>query len=174
MVDGRGTAVVAQRMVVDDVDDAEVEISETRDVPITALRALQDTAAWAKGRSSAQLRTLLCQTDIFLTAWQGEVLVGCARVLTDFAVRALICDVIVSPDHQGKGIGRMLLETIEAHPALREVETLCLFTSQKHDFYAHLGWEDHTGTGMALRRWDLISRRQTRAAGEVEPALAGV
>jgi N-acetylglutamate synthase-like GNAT family acetyltransferase len=130
----------------------EVTISETRDVPIPALRALHETAPWARGRSHAQLRTLLRYSDIFLTAWDGNRLVGCARVLTDFTFRALICDVIVHPAYQGRGIGRLLVEATEAHPALQHVEMLCLFTTEKHDFYAHLGWEDHPGHGMILRR----------------------
>ena len=130
----------------------EVTISETRDVPIRALRALQDTAPWARGRSHAQLRMLLRHSDIFLTAWDGHGLVGCARVLTDFTVRALICDVIVHPAYQRRGIGRLLIEAVKAHPALQRVEMLCLFTTEKHDFYAHLGWEDHPGHGMILRR----------------------
>lgn len=130
----------------------EVTISETHDVQISALRALHDTAQWAHGRSTAQLRTLLRHSDIFLTAWDGVTLIGCARVLTDFTVRALICDVIVDPAYQGRGIGRLLVEAIEAHPALQTVEMLCLFTTQKHDFYAHMGWEDHPGHGMILHR----------------------
>lgn len=130
----------------------EITISESRDVPISALRALHDTAPWAQDRSSAQLRTLLRHSDIFLTAWDGDALIGCARVLTDFAVRALICDVIVAPEYQGHGIGRLLVEAIEMHPALQNVEMLCLFTTQKRDFYAHLGWEEHPGHGMILQR----------------------
>src|SRR5581483_8013576 len=120
----------------------EIMISESRDVPLPALRALHDTAPWAQGRSPLQLRTLLRHSDIFLTAWDGAALIGCARVLTDFTVRALICDVIVAPEYQGHGIGRLLVEAIEMHPALQNVEMLCLFTTQKRDFYAHLGWEE--------------------------------
>jgi len=129
-----------------------VEISETRDVPIPALRALYDTAAWARDRTSAQLRTLLHRSDVFLTAWDGDVLVGSARVLTDFTVRALICDVVVDPAYQGEGIGRTLVEAVETHPALRDVEQLCLFTTKKRDFYAHLGWEEHPVQGMVKSR----------------------
>jgi N-acetylglutamate synthase-like GNAT family acetyltransferase len=141
-------AMVAERVV----STGEVEISETREVPIGALRALHETAPWARGRTAAQLRTLLRHSDIFLTAWDGDRLIGCARVLTDFVVRALICDVIVHPDDQGRGIGRLLVEAIELHPALQQVEMLCLFTTHKRDFYAHLGWEEHPGHGMILRR----------------------
>lgn len=140
--------MVAERSL----ETGEVIISETREISIPALRALYDATHWAKGRTNAQLRTLLRHSDIFLSAWDGETLIGCARVLTDFTVRALICDVIVAPAYQGHGIGRVLVEAIEQHPALRDVEMLCLFTTQKRDFYAHLGWEEHPGQGMMLHR----------------------
>jgi GNAT superfamily N-acetyltransferase len=130
----------------------DITISETRNVPIPLLRALHDTAAWARDRSPGQLRALLRHSDLFLTAWDGADLVGCARVLTDYAARALICDVIVHPNYQGQGIGRLLVEAVETHPALRDVEMLCLFTTHKRDFYTHLGWEEHPGHGMILRR----------------------
>jgi N-acetylglutamate synthase-like GNAT family acetyltransferase len=144
-----GIGMVAERAA---AATGEVTISETRDVPIPALRALHETAPWARGRSHVQLRTLLRHSDIFLTAWDGNTLVGCARVLTDFTVRALICDVIVRPAYQGRGVGRLLVEAVKAHPALQHVEMLCLFTTEKRDFYAHLGWEDHPGYGMIMRR----------------------
>src|ERR671938_253070 len=89
-----GMCMVAERAA---AATDEVTISETRDVPIPALRALQETAPWARGRSHAQLRRLLRHSDIFLTAWDGDALVGSARVLTDLTVRALICDVIAHP-----------------------------------------------------------------------------
>lgn len=144
----------AQGMVAERASEAlgEINVSETRDVPISALRALQDTAPWARGRSDVQLRALLRHSDIFLTAWDGAALVGCARVLTDFAVRALVCDLIVDPAYHGQGLGRILVDAVETHPALQSVEMLCLFTTYKRDFYAHLGWEEHPGQGMILRR----------------------
>ena len=117
---------------------------------------LQDRAQLGGG-APAQLRAILQHSDIFLTAWDGDTLVGCARVLTDFVVRALVCDVIVDPDYQGLGIGRLLVEAIEAHPALRDVEELALFTTKKRDFYAHLGWEEHPGQGMVLRNKRSVS-----------------
>jgi len=150
-------------MVADVVAGArDVVIRETREIPIHQLRRLQDTTAWARGRSHAQLQAILRHSDILLTAWDEEagVLVGCARVLTDFAVRALICDVIVDPAYQGLGLGRLLIEAIEAHPALRDVAQIALFTTRKRDFYAHLGWDDHPGHGMVLGRQQSAARGQ--------------
>src|SRR5256714_14364913 len=116
-----GMGMVAERAA---AATGEVTISETRDVPIPALRTLHETAPWARGRSRAQLRTLLRHSDIFLTAWDGNTLVGCARVPTDFTVRALICDVIVHPAYQGRGIGRLLVRSEEHTSELQSLAYL--------------------------------------------------
>lgn len=142
------------------LDAREITISETREVPIRQLRRLHDTTTWARGRSQAQLQAIVRNSDILLTAWDGHTLAGCARVLTDFVVRALVCDVIVDPAYQGLGIGRLLVEAIESHPALRDVEQITLFTTRKRDFYAHLGWEEHPGEGMILGRQPSAVSRQ--------------
>ncbi len=146
--------------VVLDVGAQDITISETREVPIHQLRRLHDTTPWARGRTHAQLQAILRHSDIVLTAWDGDTLVGFARVLTDFVVRALVCDVIVDPAYQGLGVGRLLVEAIEIHPALRDVEQITLFTTRKRDFYAHLGWEDHPGQGMILSRQPSAAGRQ--------------
>ncbi len=134
------------------LDAQSVTVSETREIPLHQLRRLHDTTTWARGRTQAQLQAILRHSDIFLTAWDGATLVGCVRVLTDFVVRALVCDVIVDPAYQGLGLGRLLVEAVEAHPALRDVEQIALFTTRKRDFYAHLGWDDHPGHGMVLSK----------------------
>jgi len=142
------------------LDARDITISETREIPIRQLRRLHDTTTWAHGRSQAQLQAIVRNSDILLTAWDEDTLIGCARVLTDFVVRALVCDVIVDPAYQGLGIGRLLVEAVEAHPALRDVEQIALFTTRKRDFYAHLGWEEHPGEGMILGRQPPAVSRQ--------------
>jgi len=145
--------VEAENMVAEVVRDTqEITISETREVPVRQLRRLHDTTTWARGRTPAQLQAIVRNSDVLLTAWDDDTLIGCARVLTDFVVRALVCDVIVDPAYQGLGIGRLLVEAIESHPALRDIEQITLFTTRKRDFYAHLGWEEHPGHGMVFSR----------------------
>src|SRR5919202_1196943 len=94
----------------------------------------------------------MCMVAERAAAATGEVTISETRDVPIRALRAFICDVIVHPAYQGRGIGRLLVEATEAHPALQHVEMLCLFTTEKHDFYAHLGWEAHPGHGMILRR----------------------
>jgi len=66
--------------------------------------------------------------------------VGFARASGDRAVFARISDVIVWPEHRGKGIGKAMVAALLAHPELASVSTFMLNTSDAHDLYARFGF----------------------------------
>ena len=66
--------------------------------------------------------------------------VGFARASGDRAVFARISDVIVWPEHRGKGIGKALVQALLDHPELLMVSTWMLNTSDAHGLYARFGF----------------------------------
>ena len=79
--------------------------------------------------------------------------VGFARASGDRAVFARISDVIVWPEHRGKGIGKALVESLLNLPALRTVSTFMLNTSDANGLYARFGFRPATdGNEMRLDR----------------------
>lgn len=50
-----------------------------------------------------------------ITAWEGELLVGCVRILSDGYFFGTIPELLVDPAFQGKGIGRRLMELAWEH-----------------------------------------------------------
>jgi len=72
-------------------------------------------------------------------AWIGQEIVGCVRVLSDRIQRSVIYDLIVHPDHQGKGIGKRLVERCIRDFAHTQI-TLGT-ASATVPFYARLGFE---------------------------------
>ena len=50
-----------------------------------------------------------------ITAWDGDNLVGCVRVLSDGYFFGTIPEILVDPDYQGKGIGQRLMELAWEH-----------------------------------------------------------
>jgi N-acetylglutamate synthase-like GNAT family acetyltransferase len=70
---------------------------------------------------------------------QGK-LVGFARLVTDRATFAWLCDVIVLPGKQGRGLGRALVRTFQEHPELQGLRRWLLGTKDAHGVYAPLGF----------------------------------
>jgi N-acetylglutamate synthase-like GNAT family acetyltransferase len=68
-------------------------------------------------------------------------LVGFARLVTDKATFAWLCDVIVLPGKQGRGLGRMLVRTFLDHPELQGLRRWLLGTKDAHGVYTPLGFE---------------------------------
>lgn len=75
---------------------------------------------------------------INITAWRGERLVGCIRLLTDSYFFGTIPEILVDPAWQRQGIGRRLMELAwEASP------TGLFFGAQpgKEGFFEKLGYQ---------------------------------
>lgn len=133
--------------------DPEVVISDDRNaIDYAQLQVLHQETSWASGRSVLDLQRAIAGSDLVLIAWDGETLVGCVRVLSDFVFRAVLCDVIVHPDYRGQGIGRMLVERVISHRRLARVRKFTLLTTTASGFYERLGWHRYPGEGMVYDR----------------------
>lgn len=99
-------------------------------------------------------------TYYLVVAIKDEKTVGLARVISDGGYIAFIADVIVDPDNQGQGIGRILVEDalafIETHLAKDGLMVMVnLMAAQgKEKFYEKCGFQirpnDEAGAGMCL------------------------
>jgi ribosomal protein S18 acetylase RimI-like enzyme len=78
-------------------------------------------------------------SNIVLTAWNGDRLVGILRGWTDNARDGYICDLAVQPDCQNHGIGRALLD--RAIATNRQVQFVLLASPIARDYYRHIGWQ---------------------------------
>ena len=66
--------------------------------------------------------------------------VGFARVVTDFATFAWLCDVFVDEAHRGRGLGVWLMETVVEHRELRCLRLWMLGTRDAHGLYEKFGF----------------------------------
>ncbi len=66
--------------------------------------------------------------------------VGLARVITDFATFAYLCDVYVLEPHRGRGLSKAVLQFISAHPRLQGLRRFQLVTADAHTLYAQFGF----------------------------------
>src|SRR2546421_272508 len=88
-----------------------------------------------------RLRRMYAGSNVVLTAWDGDRLVGILRGLTDGCYDAYLCDMAIHPDYQRQGIGRGLLDfAVRDHDEVQFVlRSSRLATS--FDYYEKLGWK---------------------------------
>ncbi len=91
---------------------------------------LFETTGWNKEYclSPDELYIALENSWYSLFYYSGERLVGCGRIISDGTCHALILDMIVHPDFQGKGIGGKILEDLVAECKkhnLRDIQLFC-------------------------------------------------
>lgn len=99
---------------------------------------------WQSLPSKAAREQVLMNSDLVVTArYQGK-LIGFATVLTDGSMFAYISLLEVLPKHQGKGVGRKLLQTVVSR--LSHLYSIAAITDPEIvGFYEKLGFEEITG-----------------------------
>ena len=61
--------------------------------------------------------------------------VGFARIITDRASFAYLCDVFIDEQYRGKGLATWLIRSILAHPDLQDLRRIMLATRDAHKLY---------------------------------------
>jgi len=94
---------------------------------------------WAKDIGRARvLRSL--DASLCFGMYEADRQLAFARVVTDFATFAYLCDVVVHEDARGRGLGKQLVASIVAHPELRDVRRFVLWTRDAHGLYEKFGF----------------------------------
>ena len=78
--------------------------------------------------------------SIVFGIYKGGAQVGLARVVSDKATFAWICDVFVLSGHRGQGLGKWLMECAISHPDLQGLRRWMLATRDAHGLYEQYGF----------------------------------
>jgi len=94
---------------------------------------------WAPGIPRAVV-VRAAENSLCFGAFDGERQVGFARVITDQATFAYVCDVFVLDSERGRGVGKCLMRAIKAHPDLQSLRRWMLSTRDAHGLYEQFGF----------------------------------
>jgi GNAT superfamily N-acetyltransferase len=101
---------------------------------------LSTDAFWALGRSRATVEQSVAASLNFGVYDAEGAQVAVARVVTDLATFAWLCDVYVDPAHRGRGIGTWLASAVRDHLAPYRLKRVLLSTVDAHQVYAKVGF----------------------------------
>jgi GNAT superfamily N-acetyltransferase len=94
---------------------------------------------WATGRPADVMRRATAGSEPVGIYEDGRQ-VAFARVVTDGAVFAYLCDVFVDPASRGRGLGTWLVRALRDDLARRGLRRFLLVTLDAHTLYAPLGF----------------------------------
>ncbi|MEU3993225.1 GNAT family N-acetyltransferase [Streptomyces platensis] len=101
---------------------------------------LSTDAFWALGRSRETVEQSIRGSLNFGLYDAGGAQVAYARVVTDLATFAWLCDVYVAPTHRGKGLGTWLAAAVRDYLAPYRLKRTLLATLDAHEVYAKVGF----------------------------------
>lgn len=106
----------------------------------TIFNYLDQQSYWAKGMPPQKLKKAL-EHSICFGVYKDGAQAGFARVVTDKATFAYLCDVFILPENQGIGLSKWLMQTIMAHPDLQSLRRWALATLDAHGLYKQFGFD---------------------------------
>ena len=96
-------------------------------------------AYWAKGRPRERTERAL-ENSLVFGIYDGDKQIGLARVVSDYAIFAYLCDVFILEEYRAHGLGKWLMETVMSHPDLQGLRRWTLATRDAHGLYQQYGW----------------------------------
>jgi predicted N-acetyltransferase YhbS len=88
-----------------------------------------------------RMTAMLRNANLIITAWDGELLVGISRALTDFSYATYLSDLAVRESHQRHGIGKELMRRTQT--AAPGAQIILLAAPKAETYYLHVGFTHH-------------------------------
>lgn len=136
----------------------ENNIILTDKITVDEYNSMREAVGWYLAEAT-QTEESLRNSVYIITARENGRIVGMARLIGDGVLYFFLVDVIVHPEYQGKGIGRLLveniLEFIRSNRKTGQFFSVQLSAAKgKEGFYEKFGFQtrpnENTGCGMGL------------------------
>ena len=90
-----------------------IEIKETKNISKDSVIQIYKANRWSSAEKPDQLFNALLNSPTLITAWHGDKLVGLGNALSDGYLVVYYPHLIIHPDYQGKGIGKLIMEKFQ-------------------------------------------------------------
>ena len=112
---------------------------------------LHRNAFWAEGRKINELKKCLANSDVIVSIWFQDEVVGFGRALSDGIYRGVLWDIVIDQNHQGKGYGKMIIKTLLNSKKIKNTQKIYLMTTNKKLFYSQVDFKEVTSQNLLIR-----------------------
>ncbi len=106
---------------------------------IAAIYAYLVQSYWSAGIPQSSVERAI-ENSLCFGVYYEHAQIGFARVVTDKATFAYLCDVYILDAHRGIGLSKWLLATIQSHADLQGLRRFMLGTKDAHGLYSQFGF----------------------------------
>ena len=123
--------------------------------PTNGLNKLQQlldrNTFWAKSRTISDLKKCLANSDVIISLWVGNEIVGFGRALTDGIYRGVLWDIVIDQNHQGNGFGTLIVKNLLSSKKIKNTKKLYLMTTNKKSFYSKFNFKEVNSQDLLIR-----------------------
>jgi len=124
------------------VREGEVLVSCDRSkLDLNRIHAFLTRSYWSEGVSRETVERSIENSIPFGVLCGGEQ-VGFARVISDRASYAYLADVYIEEAYRGRGLSKLLMRAVMAHPELQGLRRWILGTRDAHGLYRQFGFTE--------------------------------
>ena len=114
-------------------------------------KLLDNNAFWAKSRAIKDLKKCLANSDVVISLWDGNEIVGFGRALTDGIYRGVLWDIVIDQNHQGNGFGKLIVSNLLSSKEIKNTKKIYLMTTNKKLFYSQMDFKEVTSQNLLIR-----------------------
>ncbi|MDF0553417.1 GNAT family N-acetyltransferase [Kamptonema sp. UHCC 0994] len=89
-----------------------------------------------------RIRQMIANSNLIVTAWDGQLLVGISRAISDFSYVTYLSDLAVRKSHQKSGIGKELICRTQIESGSQS-QLILLAAPAAAEYYPHIGFTHH-------------------------------
>ena len=114
-------------------------------------KLLDRNAFWAKNRTINDLKKCIANSDVIVSLWIGNEIVGFGRALTDGIYRGVLWDIVIDQNQQGKGFGTLIVKNLLSSKNIKNTKKIYLMTTNKKLFYSQFDLKEVTSQDLLIR-----------------------
>ena len=112
---------------------------------------LNQNTFWAQNRTKNDLKKCLANSDVIISIWLSNKIVGFGRGLSDGVFRGVLWDIVIDKNHQGKGYGKLVVQNLLNSKKIRNTKKIYLMTTNKKLFYSQMDFKEVHSQKLLIR-----------------------